>query len=403
MRYNEYMDILKNNQNEVDAIVKGIELSWTTWGKMQGERLVLDDISYVKSENDKGFERIFSVNIEKNQEFRVQQMISLIKAGILPDSMLIMPNTKPENLAEILSSKGFNINDNDPCMILYLDNYENKLFEYSDFEIIKITEKKQLADCLNILNIALFECEFITLDQFLDILPLDNICLYLGLYKGKPVTTCMTISEGDTSVLETVATLQEYRRKGLASALINKALLDLQQKGIKTVSLRSEADGVGVYKKLGFKECFKRIVATCDWNNIYKKACPCHIEDERVERAKKIYNETNGIENFVSEMKRQGVIGRDIRYEPQENAIYITKMYACDTGTGCPSNNTLIGQRCHCEYVNHLNINIPISYCKCSAFFFEPMFCPLFGENIEIEPVKTVLSGDDECVFRIKL
>lgn len=391
------------SQNEVDAVVKGIELSWTTWGKMRGEKLVLDDISYVKAENGKGFERIFSVNIEENQSFRVQQMISFIKAGLLPDSMLITPKTKPENLAEILSLKGFNINDKDPCMILHLDNYEEKKSEITGFEIVKITDKDRLADCLNILNTALFHCELITVDQLYDVLLLDNTCFYLGLFNGKPVTTCMTLMEGEISVLDQAATLQEYRRQGFASALINKALLDLKQKGIKTVSLRSEQDGIGVYKKLGFKECFNRVVASCDWSSIHRKACPCRVKNEKVEKAKQIFNETNGIENFVAEMKKQGIVGRDIRYEPKENAIYITKMYACDTGTGCPSNNTLIGQRCHCEYVNHLETNIPIEYCKCSAYFFEPMFFPLFGDKIQIEAVETVLAGNEECVFRIKL
>jgi len=267
------------SQNEVDIIVKGIYLSWTTWGKMHGEKLVLDDISYVKSKNDKGFERIFSVNIENNHEFRIQQMISFIKAGILPDSMLIMPNTKPENLAEILSSKGFFINDNDPCMLLYLDNYEAKETEYTDFEIIRVTEKKQLEDWLNIINIALLGCELITCEQLNDVMVADNTYFYLGFLKGKPVTTCLTITEGDTSVLEMVATLKEYRCKGFASALINKALIDLRNNGIKTISLRAEADGVNVYKKLGFIECFKRIVASCDWKNIYKKSCPCYIEN----------------------------------------------------------------------------------------------------------------------------
>jgi len=56
-------------QNEVKIVVKGIELSWTTWGKMQGEKLVLDDISYVKAENGKGFERIFSIKIVKIRIF----------------------------------------------------------------------------------------------------------------------------------------------------------------------------------------------------------------------------------------------------------------------------------------------------------------------------------------------
>jgi len=39
----------------------------------------------------------------------------------------------------------------------------------------------------------------------------------------------------------------------------------------------------------------------------------------------------------------------------------------------------------------------------CSACFYEPLFVPLFGDKIQIEPVQTVLVGADECVFRIKL
>ena len=53
--------------------------------------------------------------------------------------------------------------------------------------------------------------------------------------------------------------------------------------------------------------------------------------------------------------------------------------------------------------MNHLNKNIPILYCKCAATFFRPMFVPLFGENIRIEPIKTVLSGAEDCIFRITL
>ncbi len=209
--------------------------------------------------------------------------------------------------------------------------------------------------------------------------------------------------DGDTSVLEMVATLSEYRRKGYASLMIDKALMNLKQKCMKTVSLRAEADGVGVYKRLGFKECFKRVVASCDWKEVYKKACPCRIENEKIEIANQIFRATDSIEDFVSEMEKQSIIGRNIRYDPDDRAIYITKKYACDCGGGCHSNDTVIGQRCHCEYVNHLTHTIPISYCKCAASFFEPMFVPLFGDNIVIEPIKTVLSGSDECVFRIKL
>jgi len=257
-------------QQEADIIVKGIELSWATWGKMRGERLVTGDISYLKSESDKGFERIFSVNIEEDQEFRIQQMIALIKAGLLPDSMLITPNTKPADLAEVLSHKGFIINDANPCMMMYLEDYKKRESENTGFVISNVTEKEQLADWLNIVNSALFGGELVTLEQFSDVLALDNTYFYLGIMDGRPVTACMTILDGDTSVLEMVATLEEHRRKGFASAVIDKALRDSRHMGVKTVSLRAEADGVGVYRKLGFKECFKRTVASCDWANVHQ-------------------------------------------------------------------------------------------------------------------------------------
>ena len=239
-------------------------------------------------------------------------MISYIKAGIMPDSMLITPNTKPTNLAELLSQKGFSIDTSGSCM-------------------------------------------------------------------------------------------KEYRRKGVATITIDKALLDLRKKDVKTISLRAETDGFNVYKRMGFKECFLRTVATCDWNKIYIKACPCHIENDRIEKAKIIFNQSSDIQSFINEMNNNRVIGKRIWYEPQEKSVYIKKMNACDCSGGCPSNKTIIGQKCHCVYVNHLNKSIPLSYCKCAATFFKPIFTPLFGENILIEPVRTVLSGAEECIFMIKL
>lgn len=55
---------------EAEMIVKGIEISWTTWGRMRGEKLITGAVSYLKAEGDKGFERIYSVDMkEKNDIF----------------------------------------------------------------------------------------------------------------------------------------------------------------------------------------------------------------------------------------------------------------------------------------------------------------------------------------------
>lgn len=131
--------------------------------------------------------------------------------------------------------------------------------------------------------------------------------------------------------------------------------------------------------------------------------CPCRMETIIIERAKQIFTISSNVASFVSQMKKQGVIGRDIRYDSKENIIYITKKYACDCNDKCHSNQSVIEQRCHCKYVNHLEQKIPIAYCKCAASFYEPLFVPLFGENIIIEPIETVLSGGEQCLFAVRL
>lgn len=252
------------SQYEADIIHKGVEISWSAWTKMRGGKFVSGDVKYQKTDGEKGFEQIFSVNIADNQEFRVRQMVSFIKAGIMPGSIIITPNTKPENLAEILAGKGFSIKDGPVGMMLYLDGYNQSLPEIPNFTVERVTEQEQLAEWLNIVVTALFGYDIVTLEQFSDVLALDNTYFYLGLSDNKPVTACMTITVGDTSVLEMVATLKEYRRRGFATRAVNMALSDLRDMGIKTVSLRAEPDGVGVYKSLGFREGFKVTVASCN-------------------------------------------------------------------------------------------------------------------------------------------
>jgi len=133
------------------------------------------------------------------------------------------------------------------------------------------------------------------------------------------------------------------------------------------------------------------------------KTCPCIIGEEAVRKATDIYRYSNDVSSFVKEMERQHVIGKHIWYDEKENTILITKMYACDSGGGCFENKTLIGERCHCPHYNQSKEFYPKHYCKCGAEFYRPMFVPIFGEDVLIEPYKTVLSGDEECILAIRI
>ena len=58
---------------------------------------------------------------------------------------------------------------------------------------------------------------------------------------------------------------------------------------------------------------------------------------------------------------------------------------------------------CLSDHYNYSKEFQPKNYCKCGAEFYRPMFAPIFGEDVLIEPYKTVLSGDDECILAIRV
>lgn len=58
-----------------------------------------------------------------------------------------------------------------------------------------------------------------------------NINLYLGEIDGTSVSTAATIRTGNTASLEFVSTLEEYRRRKVASVVCSRALADLFESG----------------------------------------------------------------------------------------------------------------------------------------------------------------------------
>ncbi|HYE08839.1 MAG TPA: GNAT family N-acetyltransferase [Patescibacteria group bacterium] len=257
------------SEYECKIIEKGIDISWFTWGKMRDSTLNLGEVCYIKSDNNKGPERIFKVSFsEEDIDQKIVKMIAAIRAGIMPNSMLITPNTTPKNLVEILVEKGFQIDDSDPCMMLELNNFTSSKNVNENISVLLLETEELLPKWVDIVSKALFGFELITLNQFKDVLELNNTHFYIGLLNNTPASVCMTITDGDTSVLEMVATLEQYRHKGLASATINIALDDLKGAGIRTISLRAEKDGISLYKHLGFRACFNRVVASGDRNGI---------------------------------------------------------------------------------------------------------------------------------------
>ncbi len=132
----------------------------------------------------------------------------------------------------------------------------------SGFSILPVKAPDTLKLWANIVNTAFLGEDLFSFEQFQDLLMLDSTYFYLGLLNGQPASTCMTIADGDIATVEMVSTLKEYRRNGLGQAVTTIAFQGLSEIGVKTAILRAEKEAVSVYKRIGFTEFYKRIIAS---------------------------------------------------------------------------------------------------------------------------------------------
>ncbi|WP_105619533.1 GNAT family N-acetyltransferase [Vallitalea okinawensis] len=253
-----------DNHYYYSVIQKGINMYWRTLARARGLTLHNDNegVEWVSSNDEDGPAMIFNILIDSNdRDKKVNDLIEKMVEGSLPPNILITPCSAPENLAHNLVSNGFKLDDASLCMVMDLKEQSQEIADQW-VDVMKVTDEMMLKKWVDIINVALFGIEIMSFEQFYDIFSADNVCLTLATYKGIPATVCMTITDGDIGTIEFVATLKEYRKKGLGTTILKAALKDLEEKGIKSATLRAAPDGISLYKKLGFIEYCKRIMVS---------------------------------------------------------------------------------------------------------------------------------------------
>lgn len=81
----------------------------------------------------------------------------------------------------------------------------------------------------------------------------EEICQhYLAYFNGIPAATARWRTTNNGIKLERFAVLNEYRRKGIALALVNRLMNDVKP-FIKPIYLHAQIDAMPLYAKAGFK------------------------------------------------------------------------------------------------------------------------------------------------------
>lgn len=191
---------------------------------------------------------------------RIEETLSHFKSKDLPIRWMISPSTRPSNLGNYLEAHGLTHVTDFPGMAVHLPELNEDLTTPSDLTIERVGDTKTLKLMIDTFAIG-YGIPVSVGSLFFDIfsslgfeLPLRH---YLGWLKGKPVACCSLLLSSGVAGIYLVATVQEARGQGIGSALTLLPLREARALGYRIGILGSTEMGLGMYRRLGFREYFK--------------------------------------------------------------------------------------------------------------------------------------------------
>jgi len=103
------------------------------------------------------------------------------------------------------------------------------------------------------------------IDYFSKSISNNTVIAWLAEYENKVISTSTLViwnapfsysglgKNGKRGYILNMYTLLPFRKKGIASTLLKKLILEAKNNNLEFVNLHATNDGIGVYKKIGFK------------------------------------------------------------------------------------------------------------------------------------------------------
>jgi ribosomal protein S18 acetylase RimI-like enzyme len=218
---------------------------------MSDGHLKTECISWLKSESGSWPNMIYNTNVQENNlnDF-VSKNISAIKCKKAPPFWLVYNDSegnrlsnklKTEGMREVFHWSGMGLNITAPI-------------ESESIQIKLVENDTELNDWLSVVNVALMTSNKIPFPIFSKLYTQPNFNLYLVYLNNIPVSTGLAFFSDNYCGIYMIATLSEYRNKGLGSAVTKQCINDALQKGIHNIVLQASPSGESIYQKMGFKK-----------------------------------------------------------------------------------------------------------------------------------------------------
>lgn len=213
-----------------------------------------DDISFVHSTiPDETFNYVFENHFNNDSaNARIKQVVEFYTQKNVPWTWWVSPGDMPENLEQKLSEAGLVKTEEYNGMYCYVSK---RIIppNLPNIQCMRVRDKSQLREFYRINASEHFDRVWSKMSAkiFDDSSPLE---FYVGYLDQKPVTAGLVVFHADIAGIYSVATDEQERKKGYATALMSCLLDRIEKRGYTFAALSASDDVKNLYEKLGFQD-----------------------------------------------------------------------------------------------------------------------------------------------------
>lgn len=192
-------------------------------------------------------------------EERIGAALAPFRKRGVPMTWWVGPSARPENLTKHLKAEGLEYYGSAAGMALDLDTLGNAPHHSPGLSIEQVLDVESLCLWSEIVNSVYEFPEFVRkpwveLFSSIGLNPDGAWRHYLARLDGAPVAASSLFLGAGVAGVVNVATLPEFRRRGIGAAITAHPLYEARHAGFRIGTLCSSGMGDGVYRGLGFKE-----------------------------------------------------------------------------------------------------------------------------------------------------
>jgi ribosomal protein S18 acetylase RimI-like enzyme len=193
----------------------------------------------------------------KTADAGIESVLAHFRRVDRPFTWHIGPTSTPDDLGPRLLAKGFEFGEDEPGMAASLEIIDQDTTAPKGLEIDVVADERTLRDWV---DVWLFPLSEDARQMFRDRLSHRALSrdgpwrYYVGRLDGRPVATVERFAGAGVVSIQYVVTLPEARRRGIGAAMTRHAMTDARHLGYHVAVLTASPDGVGIYRRLGFRE-----------------------------------------------------------------------------------------------------------------------------------------------------